>query len=486
MAGRVSLSTLLTSSALTGPVRASLATAQVVEPLIGKIRVSGNFAVIANPLHGATHVSAQYILTVQSINAAIYFTRLESDSDLSPLHGFGLKANGWTIKVHQAPTPEHNPYRPSIPETVLDTLGTEGYDYLKENQEITREQHNLTQAGDTTFPYQLMIKPHVTPHYRLGSISRFYHQDHGLIQARYVQFTQMKAVSAPACPVGLLKKKGALEWQVTNDIARSDPDLVVGLLAPYTLPAEGEYGWVVTDGPNLQPVQNLADTGKTGEAFSWAETGKLSPTATGRVVARRVAKPKADTGAILSGDLHVSLESHSKADVAVVVDQQTAPIVADVAKLQDQVDTLNAVANPGSLDAIRKSIVGLTSKLNLESAARTGADSALNTRIDELDIVTSVMLSNAITTLTTWIETQLTIRDNNIEMVRALAQTALDLASAVTAGMLTALQAQIDSLLAMIAALNIRPKGKFPIVDGSIPPNLVYEDDGSLVYVETF
>lgn len=27
-------------------------------------------------------------------------------------------------------------------------------------------------------------------------------------------------------------------------------------------------------------------------------------------------------------------------------------------------------------------------------------------------------------------------------------------------------------------------KSKFPLVDGSVPPALVYEEDGSLVYVE--
>lgn len=480
MGARVSLSALLSTSALSGPVRGSLSAIIAANALSGPVRASLTSIVTANALSGPVRASATYLLSVSSIGYGIEFNTLDSTSELYDIIG-------WDISLAAEKIPEHNPYRPTIPETVVETLGTEGYDYLKENQEITREQHNITQAGDTTFPHQLMQKAHSKPQYRLGAISKFYHADYGLIHARYVQFNKMTAVVTNCCPVGLIKRKTNLEWQVTNDLDQSDPDLVVGILAPYLMPNDGEYGWAIVDGPNLQPIQNNVSTSEIGEGLSWAATGQLSPTATGRIVARRVnKKPLGDSGAILAGHLHIELESHSKADVAAIVDTQTAGLTDTVNTLADQVDALAGIADADRLVAIERSISQLVAKLAAESSNRTGADSALNDRIDNLDSVTLDQLNTALATLQTWVVTQLTAKQVDIDSIRTLAQAAYDASRLVSTGMITNLQTQINSLLAIIQELDNRPKGRFPLVDGSIPPNLMYLDDGSLIYEETY
>lgn len=467
MGARVSLSALLAGTALGGPSRVSLSTLLVAEALSGPIRVSGS-----------------YLLVAQSVKSAFTLNRLESTSDLAPLHGFGIL--GFTTKLSSAPTPEHNPYRPSIPESIVATAGSETYDYLKENQEIQREQHNLTQAGDTTFPYQLLLKPHDVAQYRLGSISRFFHETYGLIRARYVQFTNIAATANASVPVGLFKKKhgNLFAWQVTNQLDKSDADLVVGVIASLTLPIEGQFGWVIVDGPNLQSIPNTSTTIEIGEAFSWSETGKLNNSVPGRVFARRVDKLPTGSASLMAGYLWIYLESFSKGDIDAEILSQTAGLRSDVAALQELIDSLNEVASAASLTAIKKSITILGQKLGLETGARVGADKATNKRIDELDVVSIAILNNAISTLQDWVSAQIVILNNSISVTNALAQTALDAALAFDVTIITNLQEQISSILDQLSLLARRPRNKFPVVDGSVPPNLAYLDDGSLVYTE--
>jgi hypothetical protein len=78
---------------------------------------------------------------------------------------------------------------------------------------------------------------------------------------------------------------------------------------------------------------------------------------------------------------------------------------------------------------------------------------------------------------------QLSIR---IDTVNDIAFEALSKANQALAINLDPIQAQINDILFMLTQEITRAKGKFPLVDGAVPPNLMYMEDGSLFYEETF
>jgi hypothetical protein len=53
-------------------------------------------------------------------------------------------------------------------------------------------------------------------------------------------------------------------------------------------------------------------------------------------------------------------------------------------------------------------------------------------------------------------------------------------------GRTSVIETEITTILDMLARLSLIPEKiyRFPVVDGSVPPNLVYLDDGSLVFWE--
>src|SRR3546814_2082768 len=68
--------------------------------------------------------------------------------------------------IPPAPQIEVNPFRADVPNV--------------DQQRILREQHNLAQAGDSTFHWGVLTEVSATPLYNLGSIGRFYHDEFGI------------------------------------------------------------------------------------------------------------------------------------------------------------------------------------------------------------------------------------------------------------------------------------------------------------------
>jgi hypothetical protein len=91
--------------------------------------------------------------------------------------------------------------------------------------------------------------------------------------------------------------------------------------------------------------------------------------------------------------------------------------------------------------------------------------------------VTSGQLNTAVTNLTNVIEAYKIYVDNRFDNL------VLDDGGAVVD--LTPLWDQITLILGLIAQVQAAPKNKFPVANGAVPPELVYMDDGSLVYVES-
>lgn len=426
-------------------------------------------APIANPKKVTQHIAFALV----SINQTLEFNLLESGELFGPISNITVEFTG--------EIPEHNPYRPRIPEQLI-SHGEDFYDFFEENQQILREQHNITQAGDSTFPWQLTFKSHDRQLYKLGSIGRFYHEQYGVLLARYCQFDLMESVNVAHCPVGLFKTATNLEWIVTNRFELSDPFLVVGLNAAFQLPEDKTYGWVIIDGPNLQSVENSSATAKIGESFVWDAAGSVSNAAEGRVIGRRV-NASGESTSIGAGQIWVKLESFSPQSIVGLVGDAIADLQESLAQLQNQLGDLPAA---NELVSLQTTITSVQTSLNLEIAARKAGDIQIQNQVSALDFVTLSQLNAAVTSLTNEIEATKSAVETDLAATTLIAKNALALAQSLTGFDYAALQSQMASILIDIATERERPKGKFPVVDGAIPPNLMYLDDGSLVYTETF
>lgn len=240
-----------------------------------------------------------------------------------------------------------------------------------EQQRVLREQHNFTQAGDSTFDYGLLLKAHPTRQFTLGSLGRFYHDDYGLILARYCEFSGMVEGSKQGQPVGRLKTSTLVDWKVTNNFSKSGADLVLGLCCIATIPASGSFGWVVTQGAN--PVSLEADSAAVppqDAPYSWVTDGTVGLAARGRILGRRWGR--AGTSQLFPGAFFTDLEGPSQADIASLVRGDLATeltqITANTSLLVTTGTTLLAVQ--ASLDSLYASDLTITARIALEEKTR--------------------------------------------------------------------------------------------------------------------
>lgn len=481
MAERVTLSALLTGTALSSPAKRVTAHYLVSSvPLSGNKHLSSHILATGSALAGAKVVTAHYIQSVISIHNYFELIRLESNSELHDFSGeFGPDHGDFTYTLASGPIPEHNPYRPRIPEQLV-RMGDDFYDFYEENQNIHRQQHNITQMGDTTFPYQLFIQTHTDKQFALGSVGRFYHEDFGVIQCRYVLFAEMAQVGFAECPVGLFRNEELLKWRVTNNLDLSHPDLVVGIAAPFAVPENDTYGWVIVDGPSLQEIRNNSDDATIGESFAWDATGSVSNSAVGKVIGRRVNKVR-EAKSLLPGQIWIRTESFSEQELRNLIDDQTAALLATITALQD---ALGSIPGADDLATLNHTIASLQTALNLEINKRKAGDLAIQQQLSSLNFITATQLNNAVVNAANALTAATMSLQAQIDEIRAIALEALAKANLIPD--LTPINEQITAILALIGQINTTPHGKFPVVDGAVPPNLVYLDDGSLVYEETF
>lgn len=167
---------------------------------------------------------------------------------------------------------ESNPYRPDLP-SHLARQDPDLFLFLRELTESLREQHNITQAGDTTFPYEFMSGFQKTPLYTPGSLSRFQHPIYGILLARYVKFVESTPGEVGA-PYGFNVKKVPFSWAVSAQSTDSNLQLIVGVGAANTVPAVGDYGWVIVSGVNLNPIKIRGEPPVVGSILRWVATNE--------------------------------------------------------------------------------------------------------------------------------------------------------------------------------------------------------------------
>lgn len=466
---RVSSTRLAVSHRSVGPVRFTAIPTLVTHAGGNLIRVTDQDLAVTGAQGATTRVTGHYLMVAMSVPNA-FWPNLLDEPDTFYEHEFAIDYLAGLI-------PEHNPYRPNIPEEALQ-LGDPFYDYLRENQEILREQHNLIQAGDTTFPFQLLYDTQPKPLYRLGAISRFYSDNYGITLARYVQFVHMTDTPFAGAPVGFIKADEKLTWRVTNRFELSDPHLVMGFIGALETPKEDYYGWVIMEGTSFQQIENESESAEFGETFVWSGTGKVKNEGEGIVLARRLDKNENTT--ILAGMLYIRLESWSVGTIRAQIDDITAQIENAILLLQSDVQDIQSLLGIGLGTTL---IAQLLKKISDEALSRKRGDDLLSARIDALGGGGLSAELNALKNRVDLLEAAL---DARITLAQDTANEALIKANQALGINIAELQDAIASILQRLANERTRPKGRFPVVDGSIPPNLVYTDDGSLVYTETF
>jgi len=341
---------------------------------------------------------------------------------------------------------ERNPYAPHLP---ADQLKTD--EYLKEQQRILRQQHNTTQAGDSTFDFGLLLKSTPKKLYTLGSLGRFYHDDHGIIIARYVQFKDMVATDYQGYPCGRLKfNVDKVDWLVTNNFDKSTPDNLEGMCFIADVPPDGYYGWMVTHGANPTSIGIVGyDVPDQASQYYWHSTGYLSLTAVGRPVGYRwglVDSPSVGTGGLM---INVG---------AFGLDRVLASISAAIQELQAAIDlggdesgslTERLDAAISAHAALELTVATLTSRLALEENMRQQQFISLQSQIGA-----AVDWAPAIVAESNLVRAEFAAADDLIRTALAEAKFIADSALAATQGIdFSSLSSQLTDTLNLVASV---------------------------------
>lgn len=300
---------------------------------------------------------------------------------------------------------------------------------LRNLHEILRKQHNLSQAGDSTFPWDYLTKTTQTRHYTLGALGRFVHADHGLILARYCQFGRLGGTEWLGGPLGL-DLSGDSPWRVTNLLEESSAFLPIGLGASYEIPVRDSYGWVIVAGPNLQtlPIRKTAHMLAAGDALVWDSLGMVTheSAAAGVILGRIIDAEElahdddlwyAEAGQVFvtqSGDSSKLLADQIQAALNTAgvpaMASQFADLAATAAGIQSTVDATQARVNDvdtrlaRQIQVYSESFTGLSSRVTRLEIAGTKLPTlaevaALNLQVMKLNDQTREGLTDVAATL---------------------------------------------------------------------------------------
>lgn len=377
----------------------------------------------------------------------------------------------------RVPTKEReiNPYRATAP-LGLDKKDPQLYDYLREQGEHLRAQHNVNQAGDSTFPWEQLTKVGDIRAYSPGSLGRFYHDDYGIIMARYVQFKHMMPGEFINGPAGRLKDSTSVDWTVTNNYDLSGPDLVKGVISALDMPKDDQWGWLIVQGANISELPKLGvdDVPKVNAELTWGGHESVAVGGTGRPFAR-VWTPTVSQG-LVPGAAYIDVEGTSTGAVKEAIAPDLAVITEANAALDSRVATIESMVSPENAQASDSRVAKIEQDLATEIQRRIIDVKALGKRIDagfsgaskaDLALVTQ-MYKEADTILST-----------QIKAAAAKGQLALDRLDGLNFATIDAAIQQLQ-----ITIKNLIPLILIPLVVG-FPPVLVYDEGGSLILVET-
>lgn len=287
---------------------------------------------------------------------------------------------------------ETNPFRPDVP-SLPENL-TDLHEYLRAQAHVIYEQHNKTQAGDSTFPIELASLCGPTQLYNLGSLTRFFHAEFGIIYARYVKFCGNYWTEAAHSIVG--HEQNSDEWVVTNVLTRVSSTRIVGQVLCTGESIGNNYGWVQVAGPNVWPVTYSGNVPSRAQWVSFDLTNQVF-SLNSNEAAGQFRRTSPFTEVLDGSDSYVPQrwtvpagafvfqfedKLTTEARIAENVNTAIAPYLARITALESDLDELSSYVSP----TFGATLATLTSNLTLEILARGSADSNLSSRITTLEL----------------------------------------------------------------------------------------------------
>jgi hypothetical protein len=382
---------------------------------------------------------------------------------------------------------EWNPYRPDIPHQIAESDPTL-YDYLREQAEILREQHDRLQAGGTTFPWQLAVQTSDTAKFELGALSRFYHPDYGILLARYVRFSR-RWTAGLHMPVGRDLKFN--DWVVTNQIELSHWTQLIGVSLAYESELANRYGWVLVQGRGIVPLRVNGVQPEQFDALTWTGFG-IAGLGAGKILGYPLGIPIVVAS---------SQYAYSIGDWTCDVSGVTAEYIQQLTETDfDEVDArLDAVElalqtqvidYQPQIDAITADVASLQTRLGFESQQRSQTDQGFQQRIQALESSSASGVSTGEFTLladrVTALEDILGARVTTLEgAVTTLAAASADHTTRITS-LETASSGLLSSLTSISNAACLSPLDDYlddtAAAAGGVPINGFYRN-GSVVMI---
>lgn len=371
------------------------------------------------------------------------------------------------FEIPEVPVIEVNPYRASVPNDDL--------------QRIMREQHNVTQAGDSTFHWGVLTEISNEALYTLGSAGRFYHDTLGIIKARYCKFVDFERTASRAAPVGL-RGPTIQPWVVTNQLDLSSANQAIGIAIPYNDQVFiGEwYGWVITEGyvPVELQVEVTAAEVEFGTEYGWQATGYVD---SGLDVVSLGYRTKIGGNLRLPpGDFYTDTDRSSLGRVNGLVTVRLAPLVSDLEQLTTDLTALqNTVAgHTQQLATHTTDIAAVNNRLTREVMNLSNALSAIRSLMPDSNFKEYV--DTSVENLKGYVDVNLTLVNGVANAALLRANEAYSLAQSIS---YDAIQVQIGALNDAMGGITDRIIGFKTTIDtntltaGQVLVSYLYDTD---------
>jgi hypothetical protein len=324
-----------------------------------------------------------------------------------------------------------------------------------EQQRVIREQHNKTQAGDTTFDYGLLLRGTPNQLYTLGCLGKFYHDQYGMIHARYVQFMSCVETESQIAPVGRLAAAADFQWIVTNDKSLADTNCILGVIATSETPIDGSFGWVIVDG--IAPaVAILADPESVSVDLSvgWAASGEIGFDFEGSAIGFLAGEINTE---IQPGALYIDIQQVNRRGIQAMISASQAGLISRLTAIESQLDEM-AATTPADITELATRLEAQESKLALEEKTRARDIASVRNSVGD-NAIDPAAISTAIEMIRE--EVRLELNDIN-SVISGIGYATLENRRDLT-GLEVPPQSQIDNLVTQLSGFSVRFRD-FPIV----------------------